>query len=205
MTEAEAAALVGPADPELFGDRWRPLNCLEAVPMPVRREILARERVAQQRIAKNVKPNEDRTNDEPRKQVVVPSDPAVIRELDQLHARVLRLESLLGPNGEKLVAALAEVLPKLIDKKSLRTQERLTSLEVKQLEIERDLGDLKAKQLRFTGTHVPGTMYRANDLTIRQGGLWICRKDTTAPPGASDDWQLAVKRGSATPRGPAVA
>jgi hypothetical protein len=54
---------------------------------------------------------------------------------------------------------------------------------------------LEQRQLRFCGVHEAGRQYRANSLVVRNGGLWCALTDTAARPGASTDWQLAVKSG----------
>ena len=43
--------------------------------------------------------------------------------------------------------------------------------------------------------HRPGAVYEKGDAVTHGGSYWIARKDTSATPGKSDDWRLAVKRG----------
>lgn len=43
--------------------------------------------------------------------------------------------------------------------------------------------------------HRPGAVYEKGDAVTHGGSYWIARKGTSATPGKSDDWRLAVKRG----------
>ncbi|MFH7325899.1 hypothetical protein [Desulfurivibrio sp. C05AmB] len=53
-------------------------------------------------------------------------------------------------------------------------------------------GNLRGFEYR--GVYAPGGKYGPGDFVTFDGGLWACRKATSAsPPGP--DWQLAVKKG----------
>lgn len=63
---------------------------------------------------------------------------------------------------------------------------------------------LRALELRFEserkgffyrGTFAAGETYEEGDFVTDHGGLWHCNSPTTARPGTSDAWQLAVKAG----------
>jgi hypothetical protein len=118
-----------------------------------------------------------------------------------LNQRIMRVETevLHGRLEGAIADALGEALPPLI-REQLKAQ--LPGLLAKAAEvilrpIETRLKALEEKQITFRGPHKDGALYQAGDLTIRQGGLWFCRKATVAPPGtAPEDWTLAVKRGS---------
>lgn len=45
------------------------------------------------------------------------------------------------------------------------------------------------------GVWQSGVTYAAGDCVTRSGSYWIAQRDTTAAPGAHDDWRLAVKKG----------
>lgn len=56
----------------------------------------------------------------------------------------------------------------------------------------------KKPHVRFAGTWAAGKSYAPGDAVVKAGGLWIAKKATSGTPGVDfDDWQLAVKKGSA--------
>ena len=63
------------------------------------------------------------------------------------------------------------------------------------ISMRRRIDQLEREQLKFCGVYQSGRTYKANSLVIRQGGLWCALTNTPSPPGASADWQLAVKSG----------
>ncbi len=48
----------------------------------------------------------------------------------------------------------------------------------------------------YRGTHSVGMEYAEGDGVTHRGSMWQCLRATKAVPGESEDWQLAVKRGS---------
>lgn len=40
-----------------------------------------------------------------------------------------------------------------------------------------------------------GSKYETGDVVTYDGAMWVALRDTTATPGKSGDWRLAVKRG----------
>jgi hypothetical protein len=52
--------------------------------------------------------------------------------------------------------------------------------------------------LRFCGVWKTEHEYRPGDAVTHQGGLWVCRENTTGRPNVDHEkWTLAVKSGSA--------
>jgi hypothetical protein len=87
--------------------------------------------------------------------------------------------------------ALADAISRVID---IRLDERINDLRA----------ELARSQLRFCGVWESGRSYQPNALVVRQGGLWCCLQPTTATPGSSADWQLAVKQGEIPKAGPTL-
>ena len=57
------------------------------------------------------------------------------------------------------------------------------------------MGDLADAQVKFAGVWKRGEAYSKGSFATHQGSGWHCNADTTAEPGTSPDWTLAVKRG----------
>jgi collagen triple helix repeat protein len=55
--------------------------------------------------------------------------------------------------------------------------------------------ELKTALVLDAGVWKQGTSYEQGDGVTLGGSFWIAQRDTSAKPGASDDWRLAVKRG----------
>jgi hypothetical protein len=52
----------------------------------------------------------------------------------------------------------------------------------------------KRPTVKFTGTYTQGKTYVPGDAAVHQGGLWICRAETTGQPNQDfHAWTLAVK------------
>jgi HK97 family phage prohead protease len=47
----------------------------------------------------------------------------------------------------------------------------------------------------YFGVWTAGEQYKAHNAVTKNGSLWIALCDTQDEPGATDDWQLAVKKG----------
>ena len=56
--------------------------------------------------------------------------------------------------------------------------------------------EIKTAIVLDAGVWREGTAYVAGDGVTLGGSFFIAQSDTTAKPGASDDWRLAVKRGT---------
>jgi len=56
--------------------------------------------------------------------------------------------------------------------------------------------EIKTAIVLDAGVWREGKDYAAGDAVSHGGSLFIAQKGTTAKPGASDDWRLAVKRGN---------
>ena len=56
--------------------------------------------------------------------------------------------------------------------------------------------EIKTAIVLDAGVWKEGTAYVAGDGVTLGGSFFIAQADTTAKPGASDDWRLAVKRGN---------
>ena len=56
--------------------------------------------------------------------------------------------------------------------------------------------EIKTAIVLDAGVWKEGTSCVAGDAVTLGGSLFIAQSDTTAKPGASDDWRLAVKRGN---------
>jgi hypothetical protein len=199
LTAAEVERLVPPGDPALDDhERWYPRH-LAPTPWPIRREVLARERLAA----------------EQREATATEAEADVLRELVDLRVRIAKFEELLGPNCEHLVEGIGSALPEVIHRETSDLKQRLTDLEARQAavrepaqvdDLARRIAGLERDRMRFRGVHKSGEMYWTNDLVIRSGSLWICLQDTVAPPGSSSaDWQLCVKRGAVSEKGPVYA
>lgn len=50
--------------------------------------------------------------------------------------------------------------------------------------------------VEYAGTWSAGKTYRRGQFVTRQGSLWHAQSDTTDMPGSSENWRLAVKRGT---------
>lgn len=59
------------------------------------------------------------------------------------------------------------------------------------------INELENNTVRFAGTYQTSRTYRRGDMATYKGALWHCNRPSTERPGASDDWQLAVKKGEA--------
>ena len=68
---------------------------------------------------------------------------------------------------------------------------------VKQLDqLEARIKVLEARPtLRYAGVWREGLGYEPGTFCTHGGSVWHCNATTTAKPGASDDWTLAVKHG----------
>lgn len=92
-----------------------------------------------------------------------------------------------------VIDALGQVLPEFVEKHTAPLVARIDALET-------EAKGLKEKNARtfadyYKGTWQPGTSQRG-DLVTSGGSLWLCFRETTAKPGAGDDWRLVVKRGA---------
>jgi hypothetical protein len=54
---------------------------------------------------------------------------------------------------------------------------------------------VESKGLRYRGVHQRADEYRKGDAVTQNGNMWVCLRETTGTPGASEDWQLAVRAG----------
>ncbi len=71
---------------------------------------------------------------------------------------------------------------------------RLEAAEARIAELEKESMSGVAK---YCGVHAEGHQYAKGALVTRSGSMWHAEIETTARPGTSDDWRLAVKRGRA--------
>lgn len=55
--------------------------------------------------------------------------------------------------------------------------------------------ELAKRSVEYLGVHQEGRTYTRGSFTTFQGSLWHCNKQTSAKPGTSADWTLAVKCG----------
>lgn len=53
--------------------------------------------------------------------------------------------------------------------------------------------EARSKKIAYAGVWNEGAQYAAGEFCTFKGGLWACLKSTSAKPGESQDWQLAVK------------
>jgi hypothetical protein len=186
---------VSTTDPEVLDpDAWD--TRFGGPPIAVRQAIVACRRATQQKVAAERAAS------------------ATLDELADLRRRLDHFEQLFGVDAENLVEGLGRVLPKFVHRETEDLKRRLADLEARTPLVRKDADDLVRRvdeleraQMRFRGTYKSGELYRAGDLTIRSGSLWVCLESTTEPPGGSGSghWQLAVKRGSVASREPGYA
>jgi hypothetical protein len=72
--------------------------------------------------------------------------------------------------------------------------ERTFSFRLQRGETVKDFA-IKVPVTLYRGVYRDGGAYERGDAVTWAGSTWIARRDTVAKPDASDDWQLAVKRG----------
>ncbi|MGE3875786.1 MAG: hypothetical protein AB7F74_22765 [Parvibaculaceae bacterium] len=73
------------------------------------------------------------------------------------------------------------LMKEYVDKKDAEISDRLKAIET--------------KSFPYRGVYQASEIYRRGDFVTLQGSMWHCTRDTQNKPGASDDWQLAVKAG----------
>lgn len=49
--------------------------------------------------------------------------------------------------------------------------------------------------LMYREVYLTGSSYEMGDVVTYDGSMWVALRDTSAAPGKSPDWRLAVKRG----------
>lgn len=97
-------------------------------------------------------------------------------------------------NLETLAKALGPVVAKHIREGVRPVAERCDVLE-------REVQHVKSSQVTLADAYkgiwsVSFDPYPRGSAVTSNGSLWLARTDTKAKPGASDDWQLIVKRGA---------
>ncbi len=88
------------------------------------------------------------------------------------------------------LARFADALGKSVRSLFDREHGRFKALEDRVAELEAD-----ARNKEYRGVHDPGITYERGNSVTHHGSIWIAKKATTAVPGTSTDWQLAVKAG----------
>ncbi len=64
------------------------------------------------------------------------------------------------------------------------------------LEARINLMEAQTKDFAYVGVWESGRTYKRHNSVTQNGGLWICRTESTRQkPGDGPDWQLAVRRG----------
>jgi hypothetical protein len=75
--------------------------------------------------------------------------------------------------------------------------QNIRALDSRIAELQSRIQILEARpELKYLGTHEPGTFYVEGNLVTKGGSLWICRTATQAVPGSDTSWQLCCKRGT---------
>ncbi len=54
---------------------------------------------------------------------------------------------------------------------------------------------VEERGVRYRGVYQRSEDYKRGDLVTFEGSMWHATRDTIEEPGASKDWQLAVKKG----------
>jgi HK97 family phage prohead protease len=128
-----------------------------------------------------------------------PDDPIRAR-LTELNAKIFErvqsavIEPAQPATGRKTTAVKfsVEVLGGVIDAFGIVTVEMMREI----ARLERRLADVEGrKSMNYRGTFLAGQKYDAGDALTHRGSLWWCCSPTSEPPGESDQWQLAVKKG----------
>jgi hypothetical protein len=73
-----------------------------------------------------------------------------------------------------------------LDRLEARINKRLDALELNQKDV---------RALTYKGVWQRADSYEKNNTVTADGGIWIAIRDTAEKPGASDDWQMAVRAG----------
>jgi hypothetical protein len=198
-----SAADIPLSDPELHGARWRQPN-LPVTPIELRREILAVERAAAANRLARLAPARDET--------------ATAREVAELRRRLDRFEEVFGLDGDALVEALGQILPRFVDQRTKHLEQRIRELEARQQlihqgepahDLERRVAVLERRPpgLDYKGVwkNENAAFYAKNDMVTDRGAMWIAVAIPTARPGDGESgWQLAAKAAT-PPRKPVVA
>lgn len=88
-----------------------------------------------------------------------------------------------GPRGEKGDAG-RDGKDGLVTLDALKAEAKATREEL-----------IEWEQSRYLGVHQSGKKYVRGQWVTYGGAVWHCNRETTAQPGKSDDWTLAVKSG----------
>jgi len=92
------------------------------------------------------------------------------------------------PAGDKGARAAVRMVATGIGAVILRAGAELAQIRAR-------LDQIEAKRLDYRGIWKGGIAYPAGSWVTHDGSLFFCHRETGARPGASADWQLAVKRG----------
>lgn len=71
--------------------------------------------------------------------------------------------------------------------------DRRRELELRVMQLEERLADVD--NLKYCGTYEQHREYQPGNFVTEAGSIWHCKVRTSAKPGESDCWTLAVKRG----------
>ena len=63
------------------------------------------------------------------------------------------------------------------------------------LELSEKVKKIESRGVQYRGVYQRSEDYKRGDLVTFEGSMWHATRDTIEEPGASKDWQLAVKKG----------